>query len=103
MKILHTADLHLGMKFAGYPEVQQELAEARFQTLERLVERANRENLFYLQWDAAELAEEITPAMIDREFTAGSFPHRLLSRLAGEKADFEALQKAYHLLAELKR
>ncbi len=62
-----------------------------------------RQNLFYLQWDGAELGEEITPAMIEREFTAGSFPHRLLSELARREEDGEALQKAYHLLTELRR
>ncbi len=43
VRILHTADLHLGMKFAAYPEVQSRLSEARFTALETLVERANSE------------------------------------------------------------
>jgi DNA repair protein SbcD/Mre11 len=43
LKILHTADVHLGMKFAQYPEIQQELCEARFRALEGLVARANAE------------------------------------------------------------
>jgi DNA repair exonuclease SbcCD nuclease subunit len=43
LKILHTSDTHLGMKFAGYPEVQAELSEARFKTLEKLVTHANSE------------------------------------------------------------
>jgi exonuclease SbcD len=42
MRIFLTSDLHLGMKFAGYPEVQVELSEARFRTLERLVTLANQ-------------------------------------------------------------
>jgi DNA repair exonuclease SbcCD nuclease subunit len=41
LKILAGADVHLGMKFAGYPEVRQDLAEARFTALERLVQAAN--------------------------------------------------------------
>ncbi len=44
LKIFHTADLHLGMTFGNrnYPEaVRQQLVEARYQTLERLVELAN--------------------------------------------------------------
>jgi DNA repair exonuclease SbcCD nuclease subunit len=41
LKILHTSDIHLGMKFAGYPDVQADLAEARFGTLTSLVELAN--------------------------------------------------------------
>lgn len=46
MRIFHTADLHLGMKFArGYrPELQQALVEARFETLAGMVETANRED-----------------------------------------------------------
>jgi DNA repair exonuclease SbcCD nuclease subunit len=43
MKIFHTADLHIGMKFArGYsPEVQEGLIEARFETLQKMIEAAN--------------------------------------------------------------
>lgn len=41
LKIFHCADLHLGLRFSRYPEG---LAEARFTTLEKMVERANREN-----------------------------------------------------------
>jgi 3',5'-cyclic AMP phosphodiesterase CpdA len=41
LSILATSDLHLGMKFAGLPDVQAVLAEARFACLERLVATAN--------------------------------------------------------------
>lgn len=41
LKIFHTSDIHLGMKFASYPEVQKELSEARLNTLEILVEISN--------------------------------------------------------------
>ncbi|MFZ0391333.1 MAG: DNA repair exonuclease [Calditrichia bacterium] len=46
LKILHTADLHLGMKFIrGYPpDVQEKLVKARAETLHRLVEVANKNN-----------------------------------------------------------
>src|SRR5208337_4725047 len=45
IKILHTADLLLGMMFLGYdPEVQNRLIQARFETLKALVETANRES-----------------------------------------------------------
>lgn len=46
LKILHTADLHIGMTFnnRGYPEaVREHLVEARFETLARIVELANDE------------------------------------------------------------
>ena len=48
LKILATADLHLGMRFSAYPEVQTKLSEARFQTLNRLVQTANREQCHLL-------------------------------------------------------
>lgn len=53
LKILASADYHLGMKFAGYPEVQEKLAEARFLTLERLVATANEQGcaLFLIAGD----------------------------------------------------
>jgi len=53
IKILAAADLHLGMKFSGYPEVQSELCEARFDTLKSLVEEANSEQcgLFIIAGD----------------------------------------------------
>jgi len=44
IKIFHTADLHLGMRFAGYPDVQDELINARHETLENMVEVANQES-----------------------------------------------------------
>ena len=53
IKIFHTADLHLGMRFAGYPDIQDELINARYETLEKLVSLANRENctLFVIAGD----------------------------------------------------
>ena len=53
IKIFHTADLHLGMKFARYPSIQNELINARYETLEKMVEIANRERceLFVITGD----------------------------------------------------
>src|SRR5665648_69184 len=53
IKIFLTADLHLGMRFAGYPEIQDELINARYETLEKLVSLANRESytLFVIAGD----------------------------------------------------
>jgi exonuclease SbcD len=53
LKILASADWHLGMKFAGYPGVQDKLAEARFLSLERLVDSANQRDcdLFLIAGD----------------------------------------------------
>jgi len=50
---------------------------------------------------AEELREEITAEAIDREYPAGSFPHMLLSALAGDN-DQEALQIAHELLQEMR-
>lgn len=42
LKIFHTSDNHLSIKFEGYPEtVQDRLIEARFENLKRLVDKAN--------------------------------------------------------------
>jgi len=42
LKIFHTSDNHLGIKFEGYPEaVQDKLIEARFENLKQLVKIAN--------------------------------------------------------------
>lgn len=41
LAVLAVSDLHLGMKFAGLPDVQVELSEARFACLERIVTLAN--------------------------------------------------------------
>jgi DNA repair exonuclease SbcCD nuclease subunit len=43
LSLLATSDLHLGMRFAAYPAVQERLSAARFAALERLVEIADRE------------------------------------------------------------
>ena len=53
IKIFHTADLHLGMRFTGYPEIQDELINARYETLENMVKTANREDcsLFVIAGD----------------------------------------------------
>jgi len=75
-------------------EVYERLSEVR----EKL-----KRKLFYLQWDSTDLMEEITPAMINREFTDGSFPHRLLTALSHNEDDAEALQTAYHLLNEVRQ
>jgi DNA repair protein SbcD/Mre11 len=55
IKIFHTADLHIGMKFTrGYPpDVQDALKQARLETLKRLVELANQHScdLFVIAGD----------------------------------------------------
>lgn len=45
LKIFHTGDIHLGMKFNNYaPEVKESLSEARFLTLENMINKSNELN-----------------------------------------------------------
>jgi DNA repair protein SbcD/Mre11 len=75
MKILHTADVHLGLKYAGYPSVQSDLSQARFDALNKLVNIANENqcDLFVIAgdlFDHLRVAERdiILAAHILREF-----------------------------------
>jgi DNA repair exonuclease SbcCD nuclease subunit len=43
LSILLTADVHLGLKFAGFGNAREALAEARFEALERVVRTGNSE------------------------------------------------------------
>ena len=65
------------------------------------VRDALKGRLFYLHIDDSGVLEEITPEVIEEEFTKGSFPYLLLKRLIEEK-DREALQTAYHLINEVR-
>ncbi len=54
IKIFHTADLHIGMKFSNYPEaVKIPLRRARIDVLGRMVDLANRDkcNIFVIAGD----------------------------------------------------
>lgn len=42
--IFHIADLHLGLSFQNHPEARNTLVEARYETLEKLVEMANEKS-----------------------------------------------------------
>jgi DNA repair exonuclease SbcCD nuclease subunit len=64
LTILATSDLHLGMKFAGLPDVQAVLAEARFTCLERLVAAANARRVDLLLV-AGDLFHRVTVARRD--------------------------------------
>lgn len=67
LAILATSDLHLGMKFAGLadsPDVQRELAEARFACFERLVAAANERSADLLLV-AGDLFHRVTVARRD--------------------------------------
>jgi DNA repair protein SbcD/Mre11 len=56
-----------------------------------------QKSLFYLQWDHSNVDVKLTIDEINRGFTGGSFPHRLLSKLAAE-GDHHALRIAWELI-----
>jgi len=56
-----------------------------------------RKSLFYLQWDHNELDIELTLDEINREYTEGSFPHRILTALASGR-EHRALRLAFELM-----
>lgn len=78
LAVFLTSDLHLGMKFASLPEVQAELAEARFSCLKRMVLIANekRADVFAV---AGDLFESVSVAKRDVERAA-----RMLSEFQGK-------------------
>lgn len=86
LKIFLTSDIHLGMKFAGYQEeVQHQLIDARFRTLENIVARANKDacDLFVL---AGDLFDRISVARRDIHSASeilGKFEGRLTVILPG--------------------
>lgn len=60
IKIFHTGDLHIGMRFKGYPEpIKSSLQQARLDVLTNMVQMANEENcnLFVI---AGDLFDRIT-------------------------------------------
>ncbi len=57
-------------------------------------------SVLYLETDLAGLQREISAADIGREYTIGSFPHRLLGGLAESMEDADALQLAWELVKE---
>lgn len=85
MRIFLTSDVHLGMKFAGYPSVQEKLIEARFEALKRCVDIANDQecNLFVVGGD---LFDRVSVAKGDIQRAAdilGDFQGRLVAVLPG--------------------
>jgi hypothetical protein len=72
-----------------------ELFEGRGEWLAAL-----EKSVLYLESDLSDLHREIRAADIGREFTIGSFPHRLLGGLAESGAEADALQLAWDLVKE---
>lgn len=61
-----------------------------------------KQQVLYLEADLSCLFRRITIEDVDREFTAGSFPHRLLTRLVEAGKDPRVLQVAYDLIQEVR-
>jgi exonuclease SbcD len=86
IKIFCTSDIHLGMKFANYPDhIRELLVEARFKTLESLIQKANSEkcDLFIV---AGDLFDRISVAKGDIARAAqilGEFQGQLVTVLPG--------------------
>ena len=85
MKIFLTSDVHLGMKFAGYPSVQETLIEARFEAMKRCIDAANKRecDLFVVGGD---LFDRVSVAKGDIKRAAdmlGDFQGRLVAVLPG--------------------
>ncbi len=86
LSVFLTSDVHLGMRFAGYPEVPQAaLVEARFTCLERMVEEAGRRrcDLFVV---AGDLFDRVSASRRDIQRAASalrSFAGKLVVVLPG--------------------
>ena len=85
LKIFHTSDLHLGMKFANYPEVQKELCEARFNTLKKLVKIGNEEqcHLFVIAGDLFDRVSVAKRDVLKAAQIIGDFQGHLITILPG--------------------
>ncbi len=73
IKIFHTADVHIGMKFSNYPEpVKGCLQEARLDVMDRMIKLANEEkcNLFVIAGDLFDKITGIDKRSKDRVMTA---------------------------------
>ena len=67
LRILHTADNHIGISFNQYPEVRERLVEERFEALERLVATANdrQAHFFVVAGDLFD-KQSVTKAQVER-------------------------------------
>ena len=85
LSILATSDLHLGMKFAGLPDVQAELAEARFACLERIVAAANERgvDLLLVAGDLFHAANPVKRDVLRAAEVLRGFEGRLAAVLPG--------------------
>ena len=98
LKVLLTSDLHLGMKFAGYPEAARAaLVEARFTALDRVVAAANQDAMDLLVI-AGDLFESVNVAHQHIKRAArslGAFRGQLVAVLPGNHDYISAEDKLW--------
>ena len=85
LRILHTADNHIGLSFNHYSEIQKHLIEERFVSLERLVAIANERKAHFIVI-AGDLFDKttVTKAQIERAVKIlGKFDGEAVLVLAG--------------------
>jgi DNA repair protein SbcD/Mre11 len=85
------------VKLALKGRLPAELFDQRGPLLDEL-----KQSVLHLEPDLTGLFRRITSDDVDREFTEGSFPHRLLTRLVQAGGDPRALQLAYDLIQEVR-
>lgn len=79
LRILHTADNHIGISFRHYPEtVQARLVAERFEALERVVHAANQRDAHFITV-AGDLFDKVTVSAADINRTVN-----ILKRFEGE-------------------
>ncbi|HET6452378.1 MAG TPA: metallophosphoesterase [Spirochaetia bacterium] len=86
LRVLLTSDLHLGMKFAGYPEdVRAALVEARFTCLDRVVAGANaaESDLLVIAGDLFESVGAAQRDILRAAKSLGAFRGKLVAVLPG--------------------
>jgi exonuclease SbcD len=85
LRILATSDIHIGLKFTGYPDVQDKLIEARFKVLEKLVGIANNKtvDLFIIAGDLFHQVSVTKKEVLRARQILGEFQGKLLAVLPG--------------------
>lgn len=79
VKILHTADNHIGLSFARYPsDVRERLVEERFSALEQLVKNANERQANFIV---------VAGDLFDKQTVTKKLVERTASILAGFEGD----------------
>ena len=88
LKILHTADLHLGMKFKDYgSNTASALFRARLEVIDSLIEKANKNQCNILA---------ITGDLFDRVSVKKSLVRQAITRLSSFYGEVVLILPGYH-------